>query len=221
MAFEKRTDNYFHFTSWRADDLKEGQLTATLWEETHYWNFQGGNNEEQIQQMARDFEAVAIQSGAKFSKPAVTAMARNKAKAQRMKEEQLERIRATEFPDLPSRRNCIFLCESEGQMRQFITEFGFPTKDKRIIELRTILFKEELNRQELAGFGITKEQFQELNKCNRHRANPKFLNSNIPGPEQQNKMRRYWRGDHTGEDELTEVLYYGFMQLDRIVEDFG
>jgi hypothetical protein len=81
-----------------------------------------------------------------------------------------------------------------------------------------MLVVDEGSDEWLARTGLTRAQYEELNECQRQRVNPQFLNCSGPKAEQEAMARRYWRSEETDAHVLTEVLFFGFFRVVRILD---
>lgn len=212
MEFERRTSSYFHLTTWQADALQIGGIYSTSWAESNYWSSQ---NKLDAQAMQTELERQSL-SNSPLSKMFAKPLALLKAKAQQKKEVNAERIRSREFAERPSRKNCLFLCESETQLRTYMSRYGYKILGRNILEVELLSFEEP--PADIAQMRFSREEFDVLNVPNRHRANPRYLDCNTPGPEQEAMLRAYWRGEETEREHLTEVLFRGFFRITTIIE---
>jgi hypothetical protein len=129
--FERRVGSYFHLTTWRREDITLNSVLWPRWDVSTYWSAQE-NIEAQAKAAASMF--TAMNTGLiRFDQLSIEALGRAKAEAQLGKERLFERIRQAEFPASPSRRTCVFLCESEAQLREYIgihraarVSYGWP-----------------------------------------------------------------------------------------------
>ena len=196
VTFDRRTMKYYHFGQWR-NNLQVGQLCATTWNPSLYW--------------------ATLQSDAAAMTPLFN-LRLFKATIQFKKEQIFERIRKMEFPNKPSRQNCMFLCESEAQSREYAAKFGFTLPAYRLFEIECLVFEEHPTDEELDGWHISKDVFAELREPIRHRGNLDFLRCNgYDDSRIEDMARRYWRGENTGNDVLTEVLFRGFYRVIRAI----
>jgi len=211
MAFSKRTDRYYQLTAWQPEALPPGHVTWTGWDESTFWKVH--SDHELLTKYILE-SGPGLDLGALAIDP--DAYAKVKATAHKDKEIRLEELRTAEFPDLPSRRKCMFLCESKEQLLDFADKHNLITTGMQILVIEPIL--DLPTADELAKMGFGEEEFKALNQAAIHRANPNFLHTNIGGPRQDASLRQYWRGDETEASELTEVLYFGFFRVSEFVE---
>jgi hypothetical protein len=222
MLFERRTMTYYHLAQWRDDSIHIGQIYATPLAQSEYWKRQL-NPQANVVAMAKGFEDIQLQLGAstvhiKISEQQAQAYAFLKAQAQLKKEQIYEEVRRNEFPLKPSRQTCMFLCESEAQSSETAIKYGFATPPYRMFELECISIEEHLTEDKLEAMSMSKDVFEEMREPNRHRGNPDFLVCNICSDTVIEDMaRKYWRGENTSSEFLTEVLFRGLFRVLRVV----
>lgn len=215
MPFKKRTDKYYHLTCWSPESIPVGRPIYTPHNESNYWK-KHSNIDELTKLIALDTKQHPLFK--LLNDENLEKLAISKAKAESAKESLLEDIRLDSFPHLPSRRRCIFLCESEEQLNIYLEKYQFPRKGRVVLELETIYF-DPVSEECWTSFGLTEKVFRQLNECRRFRANPKFLNCNsLPLDEKKSMLQRYWLGQETSSEHLTEVLYEGFYRVTRIIQ---
>lgn len=216
MAFEKRVETYFHLTSWASGGIRVEGVYPTPIEESRYWIAQH-DAQRQFDTMLP--EMVGLRDALALLGLSPEAAARAKAQAQAAKEDLYERVRAAEFSDAPSRRRCMFVCESEAELREYIARYKFPTAGRTVFELQMVTWTVEPTETQLADMQLSRESFQRLNELRRIRVNPRFLDSNGENNAERTTLaRRYWSSDNTEPEQLTEVLFEGFFVVKRIVE---
>ena len=216
MAFEKRVETYFHLTSWAPGGIRVEGVYPTPIEESPYWTRQH-DGQQQFDAMLP--EIAGIRDVLALFGLSPEAVARAKGQAQTAKENLYERVRAAEFSDAPSRRRCMFVCESEAKLREYIARYKFPTAGRTVFELQMVTWTDEPTETQLADMQLSRENFQRLNELCRIRVNPRFLDSNDENDAEQTTLaRRYWSSDNTEPEQLTEVLFEGFFVVKRIVE---
>lgn len=215
-GFQRRVTTYWHLTTW--NDIEVGRVYGTSWERSNYWDVsddyrQASFMADELRVSARDLFSGFGRSTAEADEYA-DRLGAQKAEVQSRKELEFERVRRTEFSDLPSRSSSIFLCESEDQLRAYIEQFKFPVENRSIIELEVVALdlSPEEERDWARGFGRRVKDLSELRKNRRHRANPKFLNCNSHPSSFEENARRYWRGERTSISDLTEVLLRGLFR---------
>lgn len=219
MSFEKRTMKYYHLARTRnAFDLNK--LYSTPHCESEYWKKQR-DIESAGAAWAKDFKTLSLSRGVdiQLSDEQALACSVKKAKMQHEKELIFERVRKADYPDKPSRKSCMFLCESEDQIKLYAKQFGFQRPPFTIFEIECQEILEDLADDVLKRSEIPREIFNEMRQPNRHRVNPDFLACNVLTEVEIEEMaRKYWRGEKTGGDALTEVLFRGFFKVTRLIE---
>jgi len=186
---------------------------ATAWDESDYWRAQVGGANRQI--MADDFRKMLGPLISVLDDDTVSSLAAGKSQAQRDKEEVFERVRREVQSDAPSRSSAMFLCESEEQLRTYISTFAFPIEGKRIIEVQTVVYLDDVLPEAISAWALEPDLVRDLNECRRFRANPRFLNCNTG--DWAYHARRYWAGEDCDPLELTEILFRGFFRVTRII----
>ncbi len=219
MPFEKRTMKYYHLARTRnAFDLNK--LYCTPLYESEYWKRQRDIASAGTAG-AKDFKKISVLSGVEIHLTDEQALSCSieKAKAQMNKEHIFERVREKEYPDRPSRKSCMFLCESEDQITHYAKQFGFQRPPYTIFEIECQEVLEDWSDDALKRSGIPREIFNEMRQPNRHRSNPDFLVCNVLTEVAIEDMaRKYWRSEKTDDDSLTEVLFRGFFKVTRLIE---
>jgi len=222
MTFERRTMTYYHLARWGDDKIQTGKIYTTPLNKSEYWKRQF-NLQANAVGMAKEFEDIQLPLDAstvhiKISEAEAQAHALHKAQRQLKKEQIFEQVRRKEFPLKPSRQTCMFLCESEAQIRECAIKFGFAMPPYRIFELECLSIEENLTEGTLEATGMTQDVFEEMRAPNRHRGNPDFLVCNIYSDMAIEDMaRKYWRGENTNNEFLTEILFRGFFRILRAV----
>jgi hypothetical protein len=216
VTFEKRGETYFHLTSWNAAQLLLDRPYCTSWAQSSYWQFQH-DDERQVAMMAE--ELITLESARLLPALGISPeqWSRAKARNQRGKEHVFDQVRSDEFPTAPSRMRCMFVCESESQLREYVQRYRFPLAGRTIIELQMGTIDDQTDEQ-LEEWKLTRTEFERLNTLRRVRVNPKHLD--CAREERTSKARLYWSGADTDASQLTEVLFEGFFAIKCIVESW-
>ena len=208
--FESRRMGYYHFARWPPVEVRYGQTCGTTWRASHY-----GSRQLDVEQGAK--AALASPLGSLFGEDG----ARLKAQLQRRKETIFEEVRRAEFPDHPSRLDCLFLCEGEEQARLYATTHGFVAPDFGIFEIQPLELRpasDDVAAKDAEAWGIATDDFRSLCVPRRHRANARLLECNMADDDALREVaRRYWAGEETAPGALTEVLFRGFFEVVRYV----
>lgn len=216
MAFEKRVETYFHLSAWAPGTIRVEGVYPTPIEASRYWTAQHDAQQQldtMLPEMVKLHEALALLG------LSPEAAARAKGQAQAAKEDLYETVRAAEFRDAPSRRRCMFVCESEEQLREYIARYKFPTAGRTVFELQMVTWTVKPTETQLADMQLSQASFQCLNELRRVRVNPRFLDSNGENTAKRTMLaQRYWSSDNTEPEQLTEVLFEGLFVVKRIVE---
>ena len=214
--FERRTGTYFHLTSWNAEQIKIGAYVYwPCWAESTYWQHQH-NLEQATDFLEQDLRRAAAELVAAGVNCDWRALAGIKARAQRDKEDLFERVRAEEYPDRPSRQDCIFLCESRDALDDYLAKYHFGTLGKSVLEIEMVEYCDKKTDDDLTKMGLDRRRYDVLNSMLRCRVNPNF-DCQGPGVDQVAAARRYWRGDETSPGDITEILFYGFFRVHRVL----
>ncbi len=152
---------YYHFARWPEDTVEYGQLCGTIWHSSHY-----GARQLDVEEGAKAAQASPLGSllgdlGAQL-----------KAKLQRRKETIFEDVRRDEFPELPSRLDCLFLCEGEEQARLYASTHGFADPYYRLFEIQPLELRPaspEAAAKDADAMGISTSDFMSLCLPRRHR----------------------------------------------------
>ena len=167
MIFVRRTMMYYHLAQWGDDKIQTGAIYTTPLNQSEYWKRQF-NLQANAVAMAKEFEDIQLSLGAstvhiKIKEEEETqAPALLKAQLQLKKEQIFDQVRRNEFPLKPSRQTCMFLCESEAQIRECAIKFGFAMPPYRIFELECISIEENLTKDTLEAMSMTEDVFK---KC--------------------------------------------------------
>lgn len=211
--FEERVETYFHLTTWAPENLHTNRVYATSWDRSAYWNAQQDDS-QQIAAMVDDFKTREASAFLQAIGMTAEEAARSKGRVQRQKEAVFEMVRANEFSDAPSRMRCMFVCESEQQLRDYVARYHFPTVGRTIVEIRI----GSIDDEHFGQVGVSRDLFDRLKAPRRIRVNPSFLDCNGQHAETVQSAREYWGSVNTGTERLTEVLFEGFFEIKRIVE---
>lgn len=122
-------------------------------------------------------------------------MAASKKNKEILKEYVFEDIRAKEFPEYPSRRNCMFLFGLNENINKYLKHFGLDISERIVVKIEII------------------EQEKKLIKIN-----PKFLNCNFMEVQEIEKQaRKYWNQDDINE-QFCEYLFRGKFRITEIID---
>jgi hypothetical protein len=199
-------NHYYHFTSWNIEQVKIGLPYCTSWEVSNYWSM----HDSRVLLMEEEFRRAFPEHSSLAS-----FWAEAKSRSQRQKEERVELIRRLHYDSLPSRRNCMFLCDSESNARAYAEKYGFRAEVYHLLEL-SIGSVGDVSDEALGTCGLSRERFEALRTPCLHKANPKFLDCNSSDVAQDAMIAKYWQGAETESGELTEMLFRGFYQVVRI-----
>jgi hypothetical protein len=218
VEFEKRVETYFHLTSWDPKQLAIDRPYSTSWDRSAYWQAQEDDG-RQLAIMLEEFKT--LESARALPALGITPeqWARSKARNQRAKEQVFERVRVDEFPNAPSRMRCMFVCESEDQLREYIRKYRFPLAGRTIIELQMGTLDDQTDT-DLSAMKLSRPDFERLNDLRRVRVHPKHLDCNANDHDRAAAARFYWSGADTESTQLTEVLFEGFFAIKRVVESW-
>ena len=108
--------SYYHWTSWR--DVVEGQLFGTSWDESSYWKHKKVASSAPkealgIPESLQGFVSQGVPS------ELLEEFQRAKLRAELEKELFFENIRENEFPELPSRKLCLFAFPTSVDPHEF------------------------------------------------------------------------------------------------------
>ena len=116
-----------------------------------------------------------------------------------LKEYIFEEIRASEFPQVPSRMRCLFLFEAEHDKdaEVYLQKMGYSLTERSLIKVEPV-----------------------NGKSATHRTDAKLLDVNLSKqPEVAAAARKYWQGT-SDPVELPEVLLEGSFVISEIVRNF-
>jgi len=103
-----------------------------------------------------------------------------------------ENVRLAEFPDAPSRQNCIWLIESMADVTNWISQLGFEQSHYSVVRVRATGKSLKVDSNFLAG-------------------------DSEPLPVWLEKAHEYWSGMVT-QTPLPEVLFVGHIEVDEIID---
>lgn len=195
---------YYHLTNWKIDSICIGKQYNTPKELSHYWQSQLDGSDTRSfdplacfpQELLDNIRPKEVEEFLRFLSLEL------KYSSQLLKEYIFEDIRASEFPQLPSRKRCMFLFEAEqtkeaeGYLRKMNSE-------------RSILCGRSLIKVEpIKGDSIT------------HRTDAKLLDINLARqPDIADRARKYWQGT-SDPIELSEVLLEGSFIIRKIIKTY-
>lgn len=187
------TNKFWHITCWKKEDISFNKTFSTNWAISNYWTQKQTNEQhcysEEIEKIIQPCIEVVGKDAVKFL---TDNLAKLKYYAECQKEYIFEEIRATEFPKLPSRKNCMFLLTYDSDVKDFVRSYKF---DKRII------IEIEIENDAILHF-----------------ADISLLNCNSKTfKEKQEIARQYWKGT-SRKDNDTEILFRGNFKIIRIVD---
>jgi hypothetical protein len=119
-----------------------------------------------------------------------------KYSSESLKEYVFEDVRSREFPEVPSRKSCLFCFDSVLDPKAYFQSMGFFTEGRLLIEIEPMT-----------------ERSSTLNTSFTH------LNCNMSSIEDMEKNARlYWKGATTNEFE-NEILLTGTFKICRIIDE--
>ncbi|MCW3102429.1 MAG: hypothetical protein JWO09_869 [Bacteroidetes bacterium] len=183
-----------HITGWTTYSL--GQIYNSPPIESDYWKGKLINDKQasaEIEGMFNIIQQLIAHSKIDISFIPVE-LQKAKYYSELLKEFIFEDIRASEFPNLPSRKKCMFLIPFEVNAMAYAENMKYPLDNKTLLEL-------ELQ-----------------DPYSLHYADLTLLNCNsMPHPQKVEAARRYWQG--TEERGLnTEVLFEGRFKIAKVIE---
>lgn len=185
-----------HITNWH--DMALGIPYETTWTESNYWkNKQVDTN--QIQDTSNKFFDTMADLFTKFGVDIDVSglsneMQKTKYYAELLKEYIFEQVRLVEYPEKPSRMQCMFLFSNDIDHSDFANSLHYDMANKSIIEIEV--------------FENSKLHFADL----------KLLDCNaLTHVEKMDKARQYWKG--TTEQGLgVEILFTGNFKINKVLQ---
>lgn len=123
-----------HFTSWKKEDIKFDSCYEAMWEASNYW-LNKQNNSSQIKhssdQVFQSIQSILSAFGHKFDLTVLSAEIQKATYySELLKEYIFEEIRLNEYPEKPSRKNCMLLVPAEVGVCEYaqICLLIFPIK---------------------------------------------------------------------------------------------
>lgn len=179
---------FLHWSSWAAPPDSIEVDTRTAWTITHYWSAKTQTKPETRDEPLQ-VGSLYFEKDHPLSKFFNFMMSVAKTNSELLKEYIFDEVRALEFPDLPSRRRCVFFLDAVHDPHEYINQLGWVAP--------TTLYEATVVEGTL------------------HRAKLSLLNCNtLSPPELREQARRYWQKADV--DLGTEVLFEGIMRLRRV-----
>lgn len=177
---------YYHWTSWDLSNLKEGMITGTHWEESNYWSHKKTMTgpELEVPDLLKNLLPSDFQQN----------ISKAKYEAEFKKEEVFESVREDEFPNLPSRKRCIYAIPSSIDPLEFGKSINLHVDKFNLIEIRPVLNRSKVLQSKMS-----------LLNCN-----------GISVLDMQEIARTYWSGENEASLD-TEVLIEGEIEITSIV----
>ncbi|MDE2888529.1 MAG: DUF2441 domain-containing protein [Gemmatimonadota bacterium] len=194
---------YYHFTTWQMNSMGVGQQFEANWEVSNYWKckLDGSflNDFEPFTGFTKGMLNVLNGLHEADLEEIRTFLLHAKYSAELLKEYIFEEIRASEFPQIPSRMRCLFLFEAEHDKdaEVYLQKMGYPLTGRSLIKVEPV-----------DGKSAT------------HRTDAKLLDVNLSRqPEVAAAARKYWKGT-SDPVALPEVLLEGSFVISEIVRNF-
>lgn len=193
---------YFHFTTWQMNSNLVGQHCQTSWNVSNYWRSKLDGSFLIDFEPFKGFPAriLDVLNGLQEEGDEIRMLLSHEMySSELLKEYIFEEIRACEFPQVPSRKRCMFLFEAEQDQDAVIysQKMGIKLTGKSLIKVEPV-----------------------DSECVTHRTDAKLLDVNLSKqPEIAAAARKYWHGT-TDSVELPEVLLEGSFVIRDIVRNF-
>ena len=192
---------YYHFTTWQIGSELVGQQCKTDWEVSNYWQGRLDGSflvdDDPFKIMPR--EMLNVLKALQLEEALRPLLLHLQYSSQLLKEYIFEEVRASEFPQVPSRKRCMFLFEAEQDedAEAYLQKMGFELKGKSLIKVEPI----------------------EDNSVT-HRTDAKLLDVNLSKqPEIATAARKYWHGTNQPA-ELPEVLLEGLFIIREVIKSY-
>lgn len=180
----------FHFTSWDIAEINPDKCHYAEWDKSYYWRHKLEGYwlkfiDEKLQRMFRNIldKEDVIQLGKHY-----------KYTAELLKEYIFEEVRVNYYPNLPSRKRCMFLFDPETNINEYAALLNFDMEKYNLVEIETAEENSKMLRVNM-----------DLLNCNL-----KYYNEIIA------MAHEYWKG--TSEISLnTEILFEGEFKILQIL----
>jgi hypothetical protein len=179
--------SYYHWTSWQ--DVKAGTILGTTWEESEYWK-----NKRTMIGPELGLEVPDILKSI-ITKDVLNDIQKQKYQAEFDKELLFEEVREGSFPNLPSRKLCMFSIPTDIDPHEFGKRINLHVDKYQLIEIRPV-----------EGQSIV------------HQSNMELLNCTGKSKEEMTEFAtEYWVGNSIDTID-SEVLIYGNFEVLKIME---
>ena len=192
---------YYHLTKWEIDSICVGKKYNTPEELSCYWQSQlDGSDTRSFDPLACFPQELLDNIRPKEVEEFLRSLSLElKYSSQLLKEYIFEDIRASEFPQLPSRKRCMFLVEAE-EAEDCLRKMGFEGSS-------------------LCGYSLIKVEPIKGDSIT-HRTDAKLLDINLARqPDIADRARKYWNGT-SDPIELSEVLLEGSFIIRKIIKTY-
>ena len=184
---------FYHFTSLKKNQIIPNESYETNWVESNYWLHKQRNRQEnnEMNSALEGIGTILKAFGKDFDLSSISKeMQSSKYYSELLKEYIFEEVRQKEFPEKPSRKNCMFLVPIEVNLNNYCKNMGFNTNQLTMLEVDI----ENDSKYHFADFTL-------LN-CN-----------NLIHDEKVEKAKEYWNGTDR-RDMNTEILFRGKFKIE-------
>lgn len=192
---------YLHCTNWAKENINLDQIYETFWIISDYWKHKIAPDLEFLQniepkEITELFKKLKVICRDDLQVDQLhNCLTYLVARMELLKEYIFEDIRTKEFPDLPSRRNCMFLIGTDEILKDYLSHYKLNILERNIVKIEII------------------EQEKKIVKVN-----PKFLNCNLMKvQDMEEQARNYWMQKDTDEP-YCEYLFRGKFRIVEIID---